>query len=86
MEAKANSVDKWQVALEEVQALHKIPLPFPNQIDLHSEGKDVVPNKNRRGRDCGGNKNNFNCFCNGRTNDQISCSTANSDETYENGN
>jgi hypothetical protein len=82
---KPNGIDEWQVALKKVQPLHQSPLGFPDQIDLHSEGKNVVPNKHRRGRDCGGNKNSyFNFFyTDSRTNDQISCSTAIFDQMRE---
>jgi len=40
-----NGIDKGQIALKEVHPLHEIPLRFPNQIDLYSERKEVIPNK-----------------------------------------
>ena len=52
IENEPNGVNKGQVALEEVQPFHESPLWFPNEIDLHPKGKDVVPNKHRRRDDC----------------------------------
>ena len=52
IENKPNGVNKGQVTLKEVQPLHEIPLCLPNEIDLHPEGKDVVPNEHRRRHDC----------------------------------
>ena len=46
-ENKPNSISKWQVALKEVQPLHEIPLWFPNELNLHFEGKDAVPQEHR---------------------------------------
>jgi hypothetical protein len=51
-------IDKGQVALKQVQSLQEIPLGCPNQIGLHSEGKDVIPNEYRTRRDCGENEKN----------------------------
>jgi len=45
MESQEKSIDKGQVALKEIKPLHKVPLRFPNQINLHAKGKDVIPNK-----------------------------------------
>jgi len=42
-ENKPNDICKGQVTLKEVQPLHEIPLWFPYEVDLHSEGKEVVP-------------------------------------------
>ena len=58
--------------MKEVQPLYEIPLGFPNQIDLHSEGEDVVPDKHRRRHDYGKNELNLSCFSNGRTDHQSS--------------
>ena len=62
MENKPSGIDKRQVALKQVQALHECPLRFPNEFDLHCEGKKVVPNKHRHRRDCGENKKFLNGF------------------------
>ena len=51
-ENKPNEMSKGQVALEEVQPLHEVPLWFPHEIDLHSEGKDVVPKEHHTPNDC----------------------------------
>ena len=40
-------IDKWEVALKEVQAFHETPLRFPDEINLHTEHKDVVPTIHR---------------------------------------
>jgi hypothetical protein len=56
MENQPYGIDKGQIALKEVQPLHEIPLRFPNQIDLHADGKDAIPNKHCRRRDCGENE------------------------------
>jgi len=48
-------LDKRQVALKKVQRLHESPSRFPDQIDLHVERKDVVPNIYCRGNHCGKN-------------------------------
>ena len=49
-------INKWQVALKQVQPFHETPLRLPDQIYLHAEHKDVVPNIYRRGDDCGKNQ------------------------------
>ena len=46
--------------MEDVEPLHEIPLPIPNQIHLHPEGNNVVPNKKCRSRDYGENEKNLN--------------------------
>jgi hypothetical protein len=43
--------------LKKVQSLYETPLRFPNEIDLHSEGEDVIPNKQCTRCDCNGNQN-----------------------------
>ena len=54
-----NEKNKREVTLKEVQPLHEIPLGFPHEINLHSEGKDVVPSKHRTGYDCGESQKNL---------------------------
>ena len=58
IESKPRGIDKGQVTLKKVQRLHKTPLRFPNEIDLHAEGNDVIPNKQRTRCDCGENQKN----------------------------
>ena len=45
IESKPRGIYKGQVTLKKVQHLHETPLRFSHEIDLHSEGKDVIPNK-----------------------------------------
>ena len=52
MESKPHGIDKGQVTLNQIQPLHETPLWSPNEIDLHSEGNDVIPNEQRARCDC----------------------------------
>jgi hypothetical protein len=56
IESKPHGIDKRQVTLKKVQRLHETPLRFPNEINLHAESNDVIPNKQRTGCDCGENQ------------------------------
>lgn len=49
---KLNDINKGHVALKEVKPLHEVPLWFPDEIDFHSEGEDVVPNEHHTCHDC----------------------------------
>jgi len=44
-------LDKWQVALKKVHPRHGSPPRFPDQLELHVERKNVVPNIYRSGND-----------------------------------
>ena len=59
-------IDKWEVALKEVQAFHETPLRFPDEINLHTEHKDVVPTIHRTVHDWR-ELERFNCSPNGGT-------------------
>jgi len=52
IENQENGINKGRVALKEEQPLHKIPLWFPNEINLHCEGNNVVPYEHHRCHDC----------------------------------
>jgi len=61
--------------LKEVQPLYEIPLWFPHEIDLHSEGEHVVPKEQHTHHDCRRRSEELDFFSDRRIDHQKSASS-----------
>jgi len=60
--SKPHGIEKGQVPLNQIYPRHETPLWSPNEIDLHSEGNDIIPNKHCTSCDCSEKSGRVNLF------------------------